>query len=49
MDTSRLVGSGNQDVFLSDVNINADTTLGATNLMFPSISLIKEYKDRTGK
>ena len=46
MITTREVGTGNQQVYQSDIMILA---IGATpNLILPSLASMREYKDKTG-
>ncbi len=44
MNTQRIVGAGTQNVGVSDIGIDADTTLGSTSLVLPSIATVKAYK-----
>ncbi len=48
MNTQRSVGSGTQNVAVSDIGIDADTTTANTILVLPSIATIKAYKNTTG-
>ena len=48
MNMDRLVGAGDQQIQLSDIMLQCDTSLGATNLLLPKIPTMQEYKRKTG-